>query len=122
MKSGTNGITVIGEDATLYVNRDTLSIDSPDLMQALPKTAAKALRKTGGSHMHNWLTCVRSRRKEDLHAPLEIGHRSAILCHLANISIELGRPLQWDAENELFVNDAHANALLNRPVREKWRV
>lgn len=116
------GITFHGEKATLFVNRGTLTIDDPDLMRSLPKEEMKALRKTKGSHMNNWFECIRSRRKEDLHASLDIAHRSAILCHLANISIEVGRPLQWDPEKEIFVNDALANALLNRPVREKYKV
>lgn len=118
----TMGITFYGEKATLFVNRDSLTIDNPDLMRALPKKEAKAFRKTKGSHMSNWFDCMRSRKKEDLHAPLEIAHRSAILCHLANMSIEVGRPLQWDPEKEIFVNDALANALLNRPERKKYKV
>jgi predicted dehydrogenase len=122
-KSGKdNGITFYGEKAQLYVSRKTLRIDDPGLMKMLPKAEAQALRKTKGSHMQNWFSCIRSRRKEELHAPLEIANRSAILCHLANISIDLGRPLFWDPKREIFKNDAHANAMLNRPVREKWRI
>jgi predicted dehydrogenase len=116
------GIRFAGEKASLYVNRKKLEIDDPEMMKKLPKAEAEALRKTKGSHMQNWLACIRSRRKEDLHAPLEIANRSAILCHLANMSIELGRPLFWDPEREIFKNDGHANALLNRPVRAKWKI
>jgi predicted dehydrogenase len=111
------GITFRGEHATLFVNRDEFTVDKPELLKSLPKEEARAMAKTQGSHMENWLACVRSRRKADLHAPPEIGHRSAILCHLANLAIEVGRPLTWDEERESFVNDAFANALLNRPVR-----
>ena len=114
------GVEVQGEKGTLFVNRDVLKIDDPELLKAIPKAEAQSYRKSKGSHMRNWLECVRSRKKENLHAPLETAHRSAILCHLANIAIEVGRPLQWDSENEIFVNDAFANALLNRPVRKKW--
>lgn len=116
------GCTFYGDKGTLFVNRNKLSIDPSELMKQLPKAEAKALRKTKGSHMQNWFKCIRSRRKEDLHAPLEIANRSANLCHLANTAIELGRPLEWNAKDEVFRNDAHANAMLSRPVREKWRV
>lgn len=116
------GITFHGEKATLFVNRDTLTIDNPDLMRSLPKAEANGLRKTKGPHMRNWFECIRSRKKEHLHAPLEITQRSANLWHLANMSIEVGRPLEWDLENEIFVNDSLANALLNHSVREKYKV
>ena len=116
------GITLYGSKAKLFVNRSEFKIDNPELMRQVPKEKAEAMRKTKGSHMENWLACVRSRRKQDIHAPVEIGHQSAILCHLANIALEIERPLEWDQERESFRNDAHANALLNRPVRETWRV
>ena len=51
---------------------------------------------------------------------IEIGHQGAVLCHLANIAIELKRELHWDGEREIFKNDAHANAMLRRPVRTGW--
>ena len=121
-KGNPMGITFHGEKGTLFVNRKKLTVDPPELMRALPKEAARAMRKTKGSHMRNWIACIQSRRKEDLHAPVEIGNQSANLCHLANVAIEVGRPLEWDAERETFRNDASANALLNRPVRDKWRV
>jgi hypothetical protein len=40
------------------------------------------------------------------------------MCHLANIAIEMGRPLRWNPDREIFVDDGHANAMLTRPVRD----
>ncbi|HEX7447183.1 MAG TPA: Gfo/Idh/MocA family oxidoreductase [Pirellulales bacterium] len=45
----------------------------------------------GGDHFGNFLSAVRSRRKEDLHADIEEGHLSSALCHLGNISYRLGQ-------------------------------
>ncbi len=42
-------------------------------------------------HFDNFLDCVRSRKRENLHAEILEGHRSAMLCHLANISYRLGK-------------------------------
>jgi predicted dehydrogenase len=43
---------------------------------------------TGGTpdknHMANWLDCIRSRQTPN--APVEIGHRSAVAAHMANIA------------------------------------
>lgn len=122
LRSGKRGVTFFGTRGQLYVNRNELFTDPPELLREYKtqRDLAIRLRKTKGSHFQNWLDCIRSRNREDLHAPVEVGHRSATLCHLANISIELGRPLHWDPVRESFKDDAHANALMNRPSRAEW--
>jgi predicted dehydrogenase len=37
-----------------------------------------------GSHMQNWIDCIRSRKQPN--APVELGYRSAIAVHMANLS------------------------------------
>jgi hypothetical protein len=66
-------------------------------------------------HLQNWLDCMRTREKPV--ADVEIGHRSVTVCHLANITRAIGRPLTWDPAREQFVGDDEANALLERPRR-----
>jgi hypothetical protein len=46
--------------------------------------------KGGGDHFGNFLKGVRSRKPEDLNAPILEGHLSSALCHLGNISYRLG--------------------------------
>jgi hypothetical protein len=55
---------------------------------------------------------VRSRKKEDLGAPIEEGHISCTLVHLANVSYRLGRTLNFDPAKEEVINDAEANRML----------
>ena len=69
-------------------------------------------------HMRNFLDCVKS-RKEPL-SDLQSGHEVATACHLANISLQTGRKLVWDAEKEEVVGDQEANAMLVRPYRAPW--
>ena len=52
----------------------------------------------GGDHFANFIDCVRSRKKEDLNAPIQEGHISCALVHLANASYRLGRMLRFDPE------------------------
>jgi predicted dehydrogenase len=66
----------------------------------------------GGDHFANFIDCVRGRRAEDLNAPIEEGHISAGLVHLANASYRLGRTLHFDPESEQVIDDAGANLLL----------
>ena len=55
---------------------------------------------------------LRSRKQEDLHAPLVEAHISCTLVHLANASYRLGRTLNFDPETEEVIGDREANRLL----------
>jgi Oxidoreductase family, C-terminal alpha/beta domain len=59
-----------------------------------------------------FIECVRSRKNENLNAPIEEGHVSCALVHLANVSYRLGRSLHFDAETEQVIGDEEANHLL----------
>jgi predicted dehydrogenase len=65
-----------------------------------------------GDHYANFIDCVRSRNKEDLNAPIEEGHLSCALLHLANASYRLGRALRFDPEKQCVIDDDEANTLL----------
>jgi predicted dehydrogenase len=69
-------------------------------------------------HARNFLDCVKS-RKEPI-SDLESAHRTATVCHLANLSLRLGRRLRWDAKKEEVVGDAEAARMLVRPYRAPW--
>jgi hypothetical protein len=66
----------------------------------------------GGDHFANFIDCVRSRNRADLNAPIEEGHISCALVHLANASYRLGRALRFDARTEQVIGDEEANRLL----------
>ena len=80
---------------------------------------AKGLGLGGGSvarpHLENWLDAVASHG--GVNAPIEAGHRTATVCHLANIARELNRPLRWDPTRGPFVDDEEADRRLERPRR-----
>lgn len=63
-------------------------------------------------HYANFIACVISRKKEDLRAPIEEGHISSGLAHLANVSYRVGRTLDFDPVTELVKGDDEANYLL----------
>jgi hypothetical protein len=70
------------------------------------------------SHARNFIACVKSRQQPD--SNLEEEHGVAIACHLANISLRLGRKVRWDAEREEIIGDPEASAMLARPYRKPW--
>ncbi len=72
------------------------------------------------AHVRNFLDCVKTR--EEPVAPVEVGHRSASVCHLGNVAIRLRRNVKWDPKAERFPGDDEANAMLLRPMRGPWRL
>jgi len=76
------------------------------------------LYKDPRGEQRNFLDCVKSRKP--CYAPAETGHRTITIAHIGNISMMLGRRLKWNPETECFVNDAEADKMLSRPMREPW--
>ena len=74
------------------------------------------------NHQRDFLDAVKSR--EDPSAPVEVGHRSATVCHLGNIALRLGTKLAWDSQNETFTgpHSADANAYIRRDWRAPWQL
>ena len=61
---------------------------------------------------------VKTRKKFALNE--QNGHRSASLVNLGKIAVRLGRTLEYDPVNEVFVNDLEANKLIDQPMRGEW--
>ncbi|MCP5111789.1 MAG: Gfo/Idh/MocA family oxidoreductase, partial [bacterium] len=72
------------------------------------------------SHFENFISCVRSRKREDLHCEILDGHMSTSLCHLANISYRTGRQLVFDPATETCPGDEASNSFLTREYREPY--
>ena len=77
----------------------------------LEKHVAPAIR----GHMLDFLQAIANRSKPV--ADIEQGYISTASCILANMSMELGRSLKWDAEAGKIVDDEEANAMLARDYR-----
>ncbi len=77
----------------------------------LERHVASAIR----GHMRDFLKASRGRGKPV--ADIEQGHISTASCILANLSMQLGRSLTWDAAKHQVVGDDEANKLLKRPYR-----
>jgi len=70
------------------------------------------------AHARNFLDCIKSRKRPI--ADVEDGHRTAVACHLANMSLRLGRKIKWDADKEEIIGDREASGMLTRPYRKPW--
>jgi predicted dehydrogenase len=65
-----------------------------------------------GNNWRNFIDCVKSRKKEDLNAPIEEGHMSCTLLHLGNASYRLGRTMHFNPETQEVKGDEEAMRLL----------
>ena len=69
-------------------------------------------------HMIDFLQAIEKGGKPI--ADIEEGHISTASCILANMSMELQRPLVYDPEKMIVVDDSEATKLLQRPYRGAW--
>jgi len=75
-----------------------------------------------GNNWANFIHAVRTRKHEDLNAPIEEGAISTTLVHLANISYRLGRTLQFDGATYACRGDEEANRMFTRQYRAPFVV
>ncbi|NLY00621.1 MAG: Gfo/Idh/MocA family oxidoreductase [Rhodopirellula sp.] len=109
----------IGEHGKIRIGNNTVDSNPEDLA----KVSADSLKirlPVIDNHIQNWFDAIKSREKPI--ADVEIGHRSAIVCHLGNIARWVGRKLIWDPEKEIFPGDDEANRYLDRPRRAGYEL
>ena len=110
---GENGIKFIGE------NGDWIFVDPrPDRgqRQEAPGRAPARRRRPAVQvgRPHAELPGGRVHSREKPIADVAIGHRSASVCHIGNISLRMGgRTLRWMPEKEKFFGDALADEMLS---------
>jgi predicted dehydrogenase len=107
-----------GTEGRIDVGRGGISSTPAAILQQPLGERDFHLPAAPANHKQNWLDCIRSRRLPV--ADVEIGARSAQICHLANIGYQLRRQLRWDPVREEFANDAEANRLRYRENRAPW--
>jgi len=119
------GVTFEGDKGRIFVNRGRITGTPIEAQDADPKLKEQVLDDVKkmfhgntaslGDHMGNFFDAF----KHDLPTVSDVasGHRTASACHLANISMRLGRKIQWDAEKEEIPGDSEANAMLKREQR-----
>lgn len=73
----------------------------------------------GGDHFANFVKAVRSRNIEDLNADILQGHLSSALCHLGNVSYQLGETVSVDEAQHRLENVKQKNEALETFERFK---
>ena len=109
----------IGEKGELVMTRGKFNTIPISISQE-PLTDADTRLYESNNHLQNFIDCIKSRKP--CVADVEIGHRTATVCHLSGIARRLGRKLRWDPDKEIFPGDDEANAYLDRPKRAPYQL
>lgn len=117
---GGEGLLFEGDAGRLYVNRGKITGKPVEELAENPLPADAVKLYVSNDHMGNFFDCIKNRRLPI--SDVVSQHRSVSACHLANISLRLGRKLTWDAAAERFVGDSQADAMLSRPQRAPYEV
>jgi predicted dehydrogenase len=107
-------ILFYGENGVLSITGNGYSIH--DLKGN--KVAERSADGGNLSHLQNLIDGIRDGTR--LHAPIEDGAKSALLCHLGNIAWRTGHTIHADAKTGRIVSDKAALALWRRDYRKGW--
>lgn len=128
-----NGVRMIGTTATprgvkfegtdgwifIHVHGGNLEAEPKSLLREQVGPDEIQLGRSPGHH-RDFLNSVITRRKPM--APVEVGYHTAVICHLLNISMQLGRKIRWDPEKDRVIDDPTAQAKLYRAMRGPWHL
>jgi predicted dehydrogenase len=118
-KGNSGNIRFEGSEGWISVNRKRMEAEPNSLLSY--NTKPNELHLTNSlDHKQNFLDCIKTRQQPIANA--EIGHRSASVCHLGNISMLLGRKLAWNPKKEQFASDGEANSMVSRVMRSPWHL
>jgi len=113
------GIKFHGTEGTLVVDRGSYIV-RPDALGIKEYIGEPEKSWANPPHHNNFMDAIRTRRTPA--ADIEQGFRSTTPPLLGGIALKVHRKLEWDADNEVFVNDDEANRYLTRTYRAPWHL
>ena len=130
---GPRGLKFEGENGWIFVaiHGGALTVSDQDIwpqsarageafeINKIDESLEVQLGRSPGHHK-NFIDCVINRTQPM--ATAEIGHRTATICHLNNIAMKVGRPIQWNPDTEELIGDFEAGNLLLPEMRDPWQI
>lgn len=113
------GVRFIGADGWVHITRGGLKANPESLLREKIGPDELHLPRPAGDHRQghrrDFLDCVRTRAQTI--SPVDVGHRSATVCHLGNIAMILGRKIKWDPKRQQIIEDPTAARMSGKPTR-----
>jgi len=111
---GTKGCKFFGTDGWIEVSRGQYNASDPALFPE---------GEVSGNNVAHYVDFIDSiRKRKDPIAPVEVGHSTCVTCTLGNIAYDLGRPVKWDPDKEIFIDDNEASKHLHRGYRKGYEL
>ncbi|HEX6193444.1 MAG TPA: Gfo/Idh/MocA family oxidoreductase [Chitinophagaceae bacterium] len=105
-------------DYKIYDEKNKLVKEVKSDVKADPNNPVSASGNLDMYHFNNFVQSIRG--EAALTAPVDDGHKSVLLCHLANIAQRTGRTLHCDPTNGHIMNDKAAMQLWRREYEKGW--
>jgi predicted dehydrogenase len=128
VEGASRGFIIYGDKGTLinYGNDDYKIFDADNKLVKEVQSASKndgtnTVSATGNLdlyHFNNFVDAIRGDAK--INSPIDEGHKSVLLCHLANIAQRTGRTLHCGPTKGHILNDAGAMKLWRREYEKGW--
>jgi len=110
-------VRFIGSEGSLDVSRYFLDSE-PDYIAGIEIKSTDKRLYHSENHYQDWIDAIRNRTRPV--ADVEIGHRSASVCNLANIAYRMHQELAWDPVSEKFAGNRKANKLRTKEYRKPY--
>jgi len=121
---GDNGILFEGTEGRFFVNRGKITGSPVEALadNPLPEDAIEQVYggPVSANHTANFIEGMRSRKQPI--SDVWTHNRMLEICHLSNIAMRLGRPLDWDPVSRQIVGDDQANGFLSRESRKGFEI
>jgi len=115
------GLKIEGSDGWIFINIHGGRLEAwPESLLREQISPGEIHMGRSPSHQQNFIDGVRTRQQP--FASVEVGYRTATICHLVNIAMLTGRKLKWDPDKEVIIGDDEANRMLSRPMRSPWHL
>ena len=115
------GTTFKGDKGLIFVTRGKIEVTlNGEVVDAAKLPATEVKLEVSGNHHKNWLECIKSRKPPI--CDVEIGHRSATVCHLGNIALRSVAAITWDPVKEEIVGNAAAAKMVTKEYRQPWKL
>jgi predicted dehydrogenase len=112
------GVNFYGEKGTMSLSSSAKIYDLKNkLVREIPSNLEGSI-SSNTVHFGNFLDGIRSGKT--LHAEIEEGQKSTMLCHLGNIAWRTGHTVNFDTATRKITGDTEASDLWKRTYRDGW--
>lgn len=118
LNTGSCSFRIEGENGWVETGDQTKIECSDNIRPLLHETESARLALE--NHVKELVRCIKTRQQPS--ASAAAAANSHVTCHAAFIAYQRGKTLQWDTKKSEFTNDAIANNMRSRALREPWRI